>query len=109
MLPDNWKAFASYSRERRDGRRPFGAVFGGGGGGGNLEIPELIDDSTQNVVAGLQFAGTQTNLTLQTSASWFRNDVDTMTFENPLFIQTNTINNVASRRLQGRIDLYPEL
>ena len=65
-LPANWTAFASYSRERRDGRRPFGAVFGGGGGGGNLEIPESIDDSMQNVLAGLQFAGTQTNLTLQT-------------------------------------------
>jgi len=108
MLPDNWKAFASYSRERRDGHRPFGAVFGGGGGGGNLEIPELIDDSMQNVLAGLQFAGTQTNLTVQASASMYRNDVDTMTFENPLFIQTNTIAGVPSTTFtQGQIDLYP--
>ena len=108
MLPDNWKAFASYSRERRDGRRPFGAVFGGGGGGGNLEIPELIDDSMQNILAGLQFAGTQTNLTLQASSSLYRNDVDTMTFENPLFIATNTIAGVPSTTFtQGQIDLYP--
>jgi hypothetical protein len=108
MLPDNWTAFASYSRERRDGRRPFGAVFGGAGGGGNLEIPEMIDDNTHNILAGLQFAGTQTNLTLQASASMFRNDVDTMTFENPLFIQTNTIAGVPSTTFtQGQIDLYP--
>jgi putative beta-barrel porin MtrB/PioB len=107
-LPANWTAFASYSRERRDGRRPFGAVFGGGGGGGNLEIPELVDDSMQNVVAGLQFAGSQTNLTVQTSASIYRNDVDTMTFENPLFITTNTIAGVpATTFTQGQVDLYP--
>lgn len=108
MLPANWKAFASYSRERRDGRRPFGAVFGGAGGGGNLEIPELIDDSTQNILAGLQFAGTQTNLTVQASASVFRNDIDTLMFENPLFIQTNTIAGVAPTTFtQGQLDLYP--
>ena len=108
MLPANWKAFASYSRERRDGSRPFGAVFGGGGGGGNLEIPELIDDSTQNILAGLQFAGTQTNLTVQASASMFRNDIDTLMFENPLFIQTNTIAGVAPTTFtQGQFDLYP--
>ena len=107
-LPANWKAFASYSRERRDGRRPFGAVFGGGGGGGNLEIPEVIDDSTQNILAGLQFAGTQTNLTVQASASMFSNDIDTMTFENPLFIQTNTIAGVAPTTFtRGQFDLYP--
>ena len=34
-LPANWKAFATYTQERREGSRPFGAVFGGGGGGGN--------------------------------------------------------------------------
>jgi hypothetical protein len=108
MLPDNWKAFASYSRERRSGDRPFGAVFGGGGGGGNLEIPESVDDSMQNIVAGLQFAGTQTNLTVQTSASMYRNDVDTMTFENPLFITTNTIAGIAPTTFtQGQFDLYP--
>ena len=108
MLPANWKAFASYSHERRDGRRPFGAVFGGGGGGGNLEIPEMIDDRTQNILAGLQFAGTQTNLTLQASASVYSNNIDTMTFDNPLFIQTNTIAGVAPTTFtRGQLDLYP--
>ena len=59
-LPANWKAFASYTRERREGSRPFGAVFGGGGGGGNVEIPESIDYNTQDVLAGLQFANALT-------------------------------------------------
>src|SRR5262245_51129820 len=76
-LPSNWKAYAAYTRERRDGSRPFGAVFGGGGGGGNLEIPETIDYNTQDVLAGLQFAGAQTNLTVQSTVSSFHNDIET--------------------------------
>jgi Putative outer membrane beta-barrel porin, MtrB/PioB len=108
-LSANWKAFASYTRERREGLRPFGSVFGGGGGGGNLEVPESIDYNTQDVLAGLQLVGTQTNLTLQASASLFRNDIDTMAFENPLFITTNTIAGVAPTTFtQGQFDLYPD-
>jgi hypothetical protein len=107
-LPADWKAFASYSRERREGSRPFGAVFGGGGGGGNVEVPESIDYNTQDVRAGLQFADTRTSVTLQAGASFFRNDIDTMTFQNPLFITTNTIAGVpATTFTQGQFDLYP--
>ena len=107
-LPANWKAFASYTRERRDGSRPFGAVFGGGGGGGNVEIPESIDYNTQDVLAGLQFANALTNVSLQAAASFFENDIDTMMFQNPLFITTNTIAGVpATTFTQGQFDLYP--
>ena len=107
-LPANWKAFASYTRERREGSRPFGAVFGGGGGGGNVEIPESIDYNTQDVLAGLQFANALTNFNLQAAASFFQNDIDTMMFQNPLFITTNTIAGVpATTFTQGQFDLYP--
>ncbi len=101
-LSSNWKAFATYGNERRDGSRPFGAVFGGGGGGGNVEIPESIDYNTQDVLAGLQFANPMTNLNLQVTASFFQNDIDTLTFENPLFITTNTIQGVASTHFYAR-------
>jgi hypothetical protein len=107
-LPANWKAFASYAHERREDFRTFGAVFGGGGGGGNVEIPEPIDYSTQDVLAGLQFANPVTNLNLQVAASFFKNDIDTLTFENPLFITTNTIAGVpATTFTRGQFDLYP--
>ena len=107
-LPANWKAFASYTRERREGSRPFAAVFGGGGGGGNVEIPESIDYNTQDVLAGLQFANALTSFNLQAAGSFFQNDIDTMTFENPLFITTNTIAGVpATTFTQGQFDLYP--
>jgi hypothetical protein len=104
-MSSNWKAFATYGNERRDGSRPFGAVFGGGG---NVEIPESIDYNTQDVLAGLQFANPMTNLNLQFTASFFQNDIDTLTFENPLFITTNTIQGVASTTFtRGQFDMYP--
>ena len=107
-LSANWKAFASYTRERREGSRPFGAVFGGGGGGGNVEIPESIDYNTQDVLAGLQFANALTSFNVQAAGSFFRNDIDTMLFENPLFITTNTIAGVPSTTFtQGQFDQYP--
>lgn len=107
-LPDNWNAFASYAHEHRAGSRPFGAVFGGGGGGGNMEVPESIDSNTQDVLAGLQFANALTNVNLQVAASLFQNDIDTLTFENPLFITTNTIVGVpATTFTQGRFDMHP--
>ena len=107
-LPANWKAFGSYTRERREGSRPFGAVFGGGGGGGNVEIPESIDYNTQDVLVGLQYATALTALSLRASASYFENDIGTLTFQNPLFITTNTIAGVpATTFTQGQFDLYP--
>ncbi len=108
-LSGDWKTFASYSLERREGSRPFGAVFGGGGGGGNLEVPESIEYDTTDVVAGVQMAKKQTNLTVQASASMFRNRVGTLTFQNPLFITTNTIAGVAPTTFtEGQIDLAPD-
>ena len=105
-LPANWKAFASYADERREGNRPFDAVFGGGGGGGNVEIPESIDYNTQDVLAGLQFADALTSVSLQGAASFFENGIDTLMFQNPLFITTNTIAGVpATTFTQGQIDL----
>jgi hypothetical protein len=107
-LPANWKAFASYAHERREGNRPFDAVFGGGGGGGNVEIPEPIDYNTQDVVAGLQFANGMTNFNVQAAASFFENDIDSLMFQNPLFITTNTIAGVpATTFTEGQFDLYP--
>ena len=108
-LPANWKAFASYAYEHREGSRPFDAVFGGGGGGGNVEIPEPIDYNTQDVRAGLLFANATTSLNVQAAASMFENGFDTLTFQNPLFITTNTIAGVPSTTFtQGQFDLYPD-
>ena len=45
---------------------------------------------------------------MQAAGSFFQNDIGAMTFENPLFITTNTIAGVpATTFTQGQFDLYP--
>jgi hypothetical protein len=108
-LNNDWRAYGGCSLEKREGERPFGAVLGGGGGGGNIEIPESIDYETHDLVAGLRYDDGKNNLNLQTQASLFRNNTGTMSFENPLFINTNTITGVPSTAFTtGVYDLYPD-
>jgi len=108
-LTNEWRFYGGYSLEKREGERPFGAVFGGGGGGGNIEIPESIDYETHDLVAGLRYDDGKNNLNLQTHASLFRNNAGIMSFENPLFINTNTITGVPQTTFKdGRYDLYPD-
>ena len=112
-ISNAWRLYTSYSREHREGARPFGAVFGGGGGGGSVEIPESIDYDTHNILAALRYDDGVNNLNLQANASLFRNNIDTMTFENPLYVTTNTIAAVSpnvldpTRFTTGTYDLYP--
>jgi MtrB/PioB family decaheme-associated outer membrane protein len=107
-LDDSWKFYSSFTNEKRKGSRPFGAVFGGGGGGGNVEIPESIDYDTRDFLAGIQFSDSGSSFNLRASASFFRNDIDTMTFENPLFITLNGSTGLSPTTFtRGRFDLAP--
>ncbi|MGZ5040283.1 MAG: MtrB/PioB family outer membrane beta-barrel protein [Usitatibacter sp.] len=106
---DSWKVYASLTDEKRKGSKPFGAVFGGGGGGGNIEIPESVDYDTIDLAAGLQWNGASSSFNLRASASFFRNDIDTMTVENPLFITLNGTNGLSPASFtQARFDLPPD-
>lgn len=90
-LGDEWKLYAAYTNERREGSRPYGMVFGGGGGGGNIEIPESIDNTTHEIFAGLRYADPVQSFNVELSASLYRNGMSTYTVENPLTISTNTL------------------
>ncbi|QJR13958.1 MtrB/PioB family outer membrane beta-barrel protein [Usitatibacter palustris] len=108
-LTDAWKIYASFVNEKRQGARPFGAVFGGGGGGGNMEVAESIDYDTHNFAAGLQFSDSVSSFNFSATASFFRNDIDAMTFQNPLYITLNGITGLNPGSFtQGRIDLAPD-
>jgi MtrB/PioB family decaheme-associated outer membrane protein len=87
-LTDTWTLFSSYSLERRKGTRAFG------GSEGNGETVEPIDHATHELLAGLQFADAASQFNLTLSASLFRNDVGTLTWETPI--------------RKGRLDLYPD-
>ena len=107
-LSDSWKAYASYSLEKREGARPFGAVWGGGGGTAPIEIAEPIDNNTHDLLAGLQYADALNAFNLRLSASIFRNNNDTLTFQEPYQLFTTVTNGIApSGFTQGRFDLAP--
>lgn len=103
-LSDTWKAFASLSSEKRKGTRPFGLVGAGGGGTGGVEIPESIDYDTHEMLAGVQWSTARTSLNLQASASLFRNNVGTMTVDNPMLLAA--ANGIGSFP-RATFDLYP--
>ena len=101
---ENWNAFASYTSEKRKGARPFGLVSGGGGGTGGVEAPESIDYDTHDFLAGLQYSDTLASLNLSVASSLFRNNINTLTIDNPLF--QIAANNIA-RFPRAVFDLYP--
>ena len=108
-LGENWKLYASYTNQNRQGSRPFGMVFGGGDGGGNVDITEPIDYNTHDILGGLRYSDPQTSFDLQLSASLFRNGIDTMTVQNPLTIATFGIAGISPQTFTaGRFDLYPD-
>ncbi|MDR2187473.1 MAG: MtrB/PioB family outer membrane beta-barrel protein [Azonexus sp.] len=83
-LTEKWKVFASYTHEKRDGARPFGTIGSTNGGGGSAtEIAEPIDYTTHDFAAGLQYADDLNALNLTVAASIFRNNYDSVSFQNP--------------------------
>jgi hypothetical protein len=108
-LDTSWKLYTSFTNEKRKGSRPLGAVFGGGGGGGNIEVPESIDYDTRDFLAGLQFRDSVSSFNFSVAASFFRNNIDTMSFQNPLFVTTNGSTGLSPTTFtQGRFDLAPD-
>lgn len=109
-LSKTWKAYLAYSLERREGARPFGAVWGNAGGTAPIEIPEPIDYETHAILAGVQFAGELNAFNLRLSASLFENKIDTLTFQNPYRIAPPpgmTTAPAAGAYTQGQFDLVP--
>lgn len=106
---ESWRAFMSLSSERRQGARPLGAVFGGGDGGGNVEVPQSVDDTSQEISVGVSYADALTSMNVVLSAAQYRNQFGTMTFDNPLAITTSTIEGIAASAFtQGRFALDPD-
>ena len=103
-LTDAINVFASYTQERREGARPFGSVQNGGGGALPMETVEPIDYTTHELRAGLSFATPLTQYNLTAAASYFRNEIKTLTFEVPFVTAANAN---APLVTQGRFALAP--
>src|SRR5207248_7057800 len=60
-------------------------------------------------VAGMQYSDTRTSFNVRISASFFHNNVDTMQFQNPLFVTLNGTTGLSPTLFtQGRFDLAPD-
>lgn len=106
----NWKGYLSYALEKRQGSRPLGAVWGNAGGTAPIEIAEPIDYDTEDILAGLMFADGLTALNLRFSASLFKNNLDSVTFQEPYRIAPPggvTTTPAAGAYTQGTFDLAP--
>jgi hypothetical protein len=111
-LSDTWKVYASYTNEERKGARPFGAVWGAGPGGtAPIQIPESIDYTTHDFLAGLSHSGDLSVFNFRVTASLFRNHIDTLTFQEPYRLAPGAgVTSVPATGAftQGRMDLTPD-
>ena len=99
-LSDSVKAYVSYTLEKRVGARPFAV---NDGNNISFEFAEPIDYKTHDMLAGLTYADDLTQANLRASASVFRNNIDTLTVQNPL-LGAVTLNGVIQH---STLDLAP--
>jgi MtrB/PioB family decaheme-associated outer membrane protein len=109
---EGWDFNADYSNERRSGTRPLGMGWGyafqAGAGvpaaprpsSGSIEVPQVLDDRTQNANSSAEFAGTtpwgaRWNTSLAYSGSFYNNNVKSMDVDNPFCITCRAANGVA--------------
>jgi MtrB/PioB family decaheme-associated outer membrane protein len=76
-----------YTHENRTGNRPYGAAFGFGNA---IELPEPIDYTTDGAQLSGELNGKNGGLTFGYRYSRFKNDVDTLIFDNPFRITSST-------------------
>ncbi len=99
-----------WNNEKRKGTRPIAASFGFGN---TIEIPEPIDYDTNQLKLGAEFAKNSLYLNVGAYVSVFKNNVDTVTWDNPFRITDSTAANAysasyASGASKGLHDLYPD-
>jgi len=111
-LSSTWKGYVGYTREDRKGAQPYGAVWGDVNTGGTapIDVPEPIDDTTHQILAGITHTDELNTFNLRLSASFYRNHIDTLTFQEPYTIPSRpgeTTVPATGAFTQGRMDLAP--
>ncbi len=90
------KLYANYSRQQRDGT----SMMTGSRFTQSTYLPRPVDDYTDQVNAGARFSVGEVNLGLAYFGSFYRNDVDSLTWDNPF--------TSAPGAEQGRLALEPD-
>ena len=90
------KLYADYSRQKRDGV----SVMSGSRFTQSAFLPRSVDDYTDQINAGTRFSVGGLNLGLAYFGSFYRNDIDSLTWDNPY--------TTAPGAEQGRLALEPD-
>jgi hypothetical protein len=85
---DNWDIRANYSNLSRTGTQIDGVVFSPGTSGTRVDAPRPVSDTTQNVGASGEYAGTsfwnqKFNFKVAYNGSFYKDDSASYTVENP--------------------------
>lgn len=84
---EEWKVFARYGEDERDGARPFGGSLGFPSTLASLvETIEPIDQITRNASAGVEWSGDRVQTSARYALSIFHNRDDALAFEVPFAI-----------------------
>lgn len=114
------EASVDYSHEHRTGTRPTGISYGWGATASPrptnpVEVPQPIDDTTQNVNAkieraGIDFLGLRVTSNLNYSGSFYNNGVKQMDVQNPFCATCNVLTGGAGGfgPQTLRLGLYPD-
>lgn len=105
-----WRFFARYAQERREGARPFGGTLGfnfpaSAGSGGLSELIEPVRYRSHDFTAGAQLSRDAYQVNVSYTGSFFRNDIDALTWDNPFRVSANPTAPLVAR---GRTDLAPD-
>lgn len=111
-LPD-LRLFADYARSKRDGERPFGGSLVYATGftqqlGRSVETTQPLDDATHEVSAGLELAIARWGILgrLAYQGSFYRNDDEQLTWDNPFLL--TPLGRGAQNVQRGRFALAPD-
>jgi MtrB/PioB family decaheme-associated outer membrane protein len=115
MAPD-FEVSASLSREHESGLRPLGQIFNSSPsasltGGYGAELPEPIDYFNNLVRLKAEYARSRWALQFGYTGSFFRNNINALTYENPFrtsdCVAPTGCTNATQGPAFGEVDLYP--
>jgi MtrB/PioB family decaheme-associated outer membrane protein len=103
---DNWDFNVDYSHEHRTGTRPLGIGWGYSASGvaasninprpssGSIEVPQPLDDRTQNANVSGEYVGTtpwgtRWNTSVKVAGSYYSNNNKVLTVDNPFCFSCN--------------------
>jgi MtrB/PioB family decaheme-associated outer membrane protein len=96
MPGENIKLYANYRRQQRDGV----SIMTGSRFTQSAYLPRPVDDYTDQIDAGLRYSSGAFNISLAYFASFYRNEVESLTWDNPFTSMAGTE--------RGRLSLEPD-